>query len=97
MAGADCVQESVPERLDLKRGVLAEIDAACPPDALIGSSTSGLLPRDLQAEMAHPERLVVAHPFNPVYLLPLVEIVGGKATSPRGDRARRGALCRASA
>ena len=81
VAGADWIQESVPERLDLKRGVLTEIDAAARPDALIGSSTSGLLPSDLQRDMKHPERLFVAHPYNPVYLLPLVEIVGGEKTS----------------
>lgn len=82
VTGADFVQESVPERLDLKRRVLGAIDAAAPVDALVGSSTSGLLPSDLQAEMAHPGRLVVAHPFNPVYLLPLVELVAGRQTSP---------------
>ncbi|WP_370656121.1 carnitine 3-dehydrogenase [Paracoccus wurundjeri] len=82
VAGAELVQESVPERLDLKRAVLAAIDAAAPADAIIGSSTSGLLPSDLQQGMAHPERLVVAHPYNPVYLLPLVELVGGQATTP---------------
>ena len=82
VAGADFIQESVPERLELKRRVLGAIDAAAPTDALVGSSTSGLLPSDLQAEMAHPERLVVAHPFNPVYLLPLVELVAGRQTSP---------------
>ena len=81
VAGAHLVQESVPERLDLKLGVLQAIDAAAPRDALIGSSTSGLLPSDLQEGLAHPERLVVAHPFNPVYLLPLVEIVAGRATA----------------
>ncbi|MBX4924488.1 carnitine 3-dehydrogenase [Rhizobium binae] len=81
VAGADWIQESVPERLDLKRGVLTEIDAAAHQDALIGSSTSGLLPTDLQRDMRHPERLFVAHPYNPVYLLPLVEIVGGEKTS----------------
>ena len=81
VADAEWVQESVPERLDLKRGVLSEIDAAAPADALIGSSTSGLLPSDLQAGLARPERLFVAHPYNPVYLLPLVEIVGGAGTS----------------
>ncbi|OAV49753.1 3-hydroxyacyl-CoA dehydrogenase [Rhizobium sp. WYCCWR10014] len=81
VAGADWIQESVPERLDLKRGVLTEIDAVARPDALIGSSTSGLLPTDLQRDMKHPERLFVAHPYNPVYLLPLVEIVGGEQTS----------------
>lgn len=82
VAGADFIQESVPERLELKARILAEIDATAPREALIGSSTSGLLPSDLQAGMANPGRLVVAHPYNPVYLLPLVEIVGGKATGP---------------
>ncbi|SEN38115.1 carnitine 3-dehydrogenase [Paracoccus alcaliphilus] len=82
VAGAGLVQESVPERLELKRAVLTAIDAAAPVDAIIGSSTSGLLPSDLQQGMAHPERLVVAHPYNPVYLLPLVELVGGQATTP---------------
>ncbi|MGV8935642.1 MAG: carnitine 3-dehydrogenase [Allorhizobium sp.] len=82
VAGADWIQESVPERLDLKRGVLNQIDAAARPDALIGSSTSGLLPTELQRDMTHPERLFVAHPYNPVYLLPLVELVGGEKTSP---------------
>ncbi|MBD9568076.1 carnitine 3-dehydrogenase [Ensifer sp. ENS08] len=79
--GADWIQESVPERLELKRGVITKIDAAARADALIGSSTSGLLPSDLQSEMHHPERMFVAHPYNPVYLLPLVELVGGKKTS----------------
>ena len=79
---SDLVQESVPERLDLKHKVLAEIDAHAPADAVIGSSTSGIKPTDMQTAMTRPERLVVAHPFNPVYLLPLVEIVGGEKTSP---------------
>ncbi len=81
VAGADFIQESVPERLELKHKVLAEIDAHAPKDALIGSSTSGIKPTDMQTPMTHPERLVVGHPFNPVYLLPLVEIVGGEKTS----------------
>ncbi|TVQ58040.1 MAG: carnitine 3-dehydrogenase [Rhodobacteraceae bacterium] len=80
--GADLVVEAVPERLDVKRKVYAEAEAAAPADALFASSTSGILPSDLQAEMARPERLLVAHPFNPVYLLPLVEIVPGARTSP---------------
>ena len=80
--GAGFIQESVPERLDLKRTVLAEVDAAAPPDAVIASSTSGLLPTDMQRDLAHPGRMLVGHPFNPVYLLPLVEVVGGRATSP---------------
>ena len=87
--GAGFIQESVSERLDLKRTVLAEVDAAAPPDVIIASSTSGLLPSDMQRDLAHPARLLVGHPFNPVYLLPLVEIVGGRATSAAAiERAR---------
>lgn len=82
VADAGFIQESAPERLALKQKLFAEIDAHARPDALVGSSTSGLLPTELQAEMTHPERLLVAHPFNPVYLLPLVELVGGARTSP---------------
>jgi carnitine 3-dehydrogenase len=82
VAGADLVVEAVPERLGVKRRVYAEVEDAAPVDALIASSTSGLLPSDLQAGMAHPGRLLVAHPFNPVYLLPVVEIVGGRQTDP---------------
>jgi carnitine 3-dehydrogenase len=81
VSGADFVQESLPEREDLKQRVLAEIDRAVAPTTIIASSTSGLLPTNLQARMARPERLVVGHPFNPVYLLPLVEICGGAKTS----------------
>lgn len=78
---ADLIQESVPERLELKQKVHMQIDSAAPQDALIGSSTSGLLPTDIQCKMMAPERMFVAHPYNPVYLLPLVEIVGGGRTS----------------
>jgi carnitine 3-dehydrogenase len=81
VAGADFVQESVPERLELKQRVLGEVDTHAASDVPIGSSTSGLLPSDLQADLTHPGRLLVGHPFNPVYLLPLVEIVGGRSTS----------------
>ena len=80
--GAGFIQESVPERLGLKRAVLAEVAAAAQSDTVIASSTSGLLPSDMQRNLAHPERMLVGHPFNPVYLLPLVEVVGGRATSP---------------
>lgn len=79
--GANLVQESVPERLELKHKVLAEIDEHAASDAPVGSSTSGLKPSDMQTAMTRPERLFVAHPFNPVYLLPVVEIVGGNETS----------------
>ena len=78
---ADFIQESLPEREDLKQRILADIDAAMPAHAVIGSSTSGLLPTKLQAAMKRPDRLVVGHPFNPVYLLPLVEVCGGDQTS----------------
>ncbi len=81
VATAELIVESVPERLDIKQSVYAEIEAAAANDALIASSTSGIMPSDLQAGMATPGRLLVGHPFNPVYLLPLVELVGGKKTS----------------
>ncbi|MDR5866036.1 L-carnitine dehydrogenase [Halomonas koreensis] len=83
VAGADLIQENVPERLELKREILAALDAAAAPGAIIGSSTSGFKPSDLQRDCAKaPGRVIVAHPFNPVYLLPLVELVGGEATVP---------------
>jgi carnitine 3-dehydrogenase len=78
---ADFIQESVPERLDVKLKTLAEIEAAAPKDALIGSSTSGFKATDMAKDMKHPERFLVAHPFNPVYLLPINEIVPGEKTS----------------
>ena len=77
---ADFVVESLPEVEALKQRVLAEVDGATRPEVVIASSTSGLLPSRLQSAMRHPERLIVGHPFNPVYLLPLVEICGGEKT-----------------
>jgi carnitine 3-dehydrogenase len=82
VAGAELVQESAPERVELKRDLLAAASRAAPPDAVIASSTSGLRPTLLQEAMERPERLTVGHPFNPVYLLPLVEVCGGEATAP---------------
>jgi carnitine 3-dehydrogenase len=79
--GAEFVVESVPERLDLKHATLSEIDRCAQPSALIASSTSGFMPSVLAEPLMHPERLVVGHPFNPVYLLPLVEVVAGAKTS----------------
>ena len=80
--GAGFVQESVPERLELKRSRSGrDRMQRRRPDVVIGSSTSGLLPSDMQRDLAHPGRMLVGHPFNPVYLLPLVEVVGGRATS----------------
>jgi carnitine 3-dehydrogenase len=81
-AEADFVQESAPEDLDLKRSLLAEIDAATPEGIVISSSTSGYGMSQMQDKCAHPERTVVGHPFNPPYLIPLVEVVGGAATDP---------------
>ena len=78
--GADFVQESAPERVALKQELLARASRAAAPGTVFGSSTSGLLPTELQRDMVHPERLVVGHPFNPVYLMPLVEICGGQRT-----------------
>lgn len=79
---ADFIQESAPEQLQLKRSLIAAIDACAGADVVIASSTSGLLPSDLQADCNRPERVVVGHPFNPVYLLPLVEVLGGRKTAP---------------
>jgi carnitine 3-dehydrogenase len=82
VAGVELVQESAPERVELKRELLAEADRAAPSDVLVCSSTSGLRPTELQAQLARPERFCVAHPFNPVYLLPLVELCAGERTDP---------------
>lgn len=79
--GADWIQESAPERLGLKHQVLAAIQESAPAEAIIGSSTSGFKPSELQQGAVQPEQILVAHPFNPVYLLPLVEIVGSPANS----------------
>jgi len=89
VAQADWIQESVPERLELKRKVYQAIQAACPEAAVIGSSTSGYKPSELQGCATRPGQIVVAHPFNPVYLLPLVELVTTAANPPaRVDRAK---------
>jgi len=74
---ADWIQESVPERLADKHKVYAIIQQHAKPDAIIGSSTSGYTPSQLREGATFPERIVVAHPFNPVYLLPLIELVAG--------------------
>ena len=80
--GAEFVQESGPEREDLKVELLAAIDAALPSDKVIASSSSGLLISRVTAKCRHPERCVIGHPFNPPHLIPLVEVVGGAKTSP---------------
>ena len=90
VADAQFIQESVPERPDIKAAVLAEIEAAAPVDTIIGSSTSGIKPSVMQESMTYPERLVVGHPYNPVYLLPVVEVVGGESTTIENIRRAQG-------
>lgn len=75
VSAAQWIQESVPERLDLKHKVFTQIQAHCSDSAIIGSSTSGFKPSELQQQSLRPQQILVAHPFNPVYLLPLVELV----------------------
>ena len=76
-ASVDFIQESAPERLELNIELHRRIDQAADPVVVIASSTSGLLPSEFQSRCRHPERILVGHPFNPVYLLPLVEVVAG--------------------
>ena len=80
-ADADWVQESAPEDEPVKRALLGRLDDAAEPATVIASSSSGLLPSRLADGLSHPERLLIGHPFNPVYLLPLVEVVPGEATA----------------
>jgi 3-hydroxyacyl-CoA dehydrogenase len=82
LVGVDFVQENGPERIEFKRKLYALLDAILPPDVIIASSSSGLTMSDIQVgAVTHPERCVIAHPFNPPHLIPLVEIVGGAKTS----------------
>jgi len=77
----DFIQESGPERIDIKKALMKEICGYTGADVIIASSSSGLLPSEMQEGVAHPQRIIIGHPFNPVYLMPLVEIVGGNDTS----------------
>jgi 3-hydroxyacyl-CoA dehydrogenase len=82
VAGADLVQENGPERIDFKQRLYGQLDELLPPDVIIASSSSGLTMSEIQkGASSHPERCVIAHPFNPPHLIPLVEIVGGAKTS----------------
>ena len=82
VAGADLVQENGPERIDFKRTLYKQLDELLLPETIIASSSSGLTMSEIQVGAAsHPERCVIAHPFNPPHLIPLVEIVGGAKTS----------------
>tara|TARA_B100001175_G_scaffold137013_1_gene116472 strand:+ start:1425 stop:2354 length:930 start_codon:yes stop_codon:yes gene_type:complete len=78
---SDLIQENVPERLQIKKTVLKKISKLAPKNTIIASSSSGLLPSKLQSGCINPQRFIIAHPFNPVYILPLVEIVKGNKTS----------------
>lgn len=82
VAGAEFVQESAPEYLELKQGLYTSLCELTGDNVVLASSTSGLLMTDIQASCAAPHRTVVGHPFNPPYMLPLVEVVGGKKTDP---------------
>ena len=78
---AGLIQENAPENEKLKTKVIKDISLSSPKSAIIASSSSGLLPSKIQAQAKNPERVLIAHPFNPVYLLPLVELVPGKKTT----------------
>ena len=78
---ADYVQESGPERYRIKRKIFRELDALARPEVVLASSSSFMLMTEIQKVTAHPERCVVAHPYNPPHIVPLVEIVPGEATS----------------
>ena len=82
LSNADFVQENGPESLDFKIKLFAEIDDATPSESIIASSSSGITMSVIQSGCRHPERCVIGHPFNPPHLIPLVEVVGGKKTSP---------------
>ncbi len=82
LGDTDFVQESSPEVLTAKVALLAEIDRLTDPAVVVASSTSGLLMTDMAVECRNPGRLLVGHPFNPPYLIPLVEVVGGRKTDP---------------
>lgn len=80
VTNADWIQESVPERLDIKHAVIRDIQQHANRTAILGSSTSGFKPTQLQEGALNPSQIMVCHPFNPVYLLPLIEVVAGQGT-----------------
>jgi 3-hydroxypropionate dehydrogenase (NADP+) len=81
LAAADYVQESVPDRYDLKKRIFSQIDGLAPRTAIAASSSSGLLMTEIQSGISTPERCLLVHPFQPVHLVPLVEIAGGRDTA----------------
>lgn len=78
---AQFIQESAPERMEIKQALYETLGRITAPEVVIASSTSGLTMTDIQVKSATPERCVVGHPFNPPYLLPLVEVIGGDKTA----------------
>jgi 3-hydroxyacyl-CoA dehydrogenase len=83
LADADFIQENGPERLDVKRELVAQISAVVPENAIIATSSSGLLVSEIQTAARNPGRIVLGHPFNPPHLIPLVEVGAGKLTTPQ--------------
>ena len=79
----DLIQENAPENETLKKNLIKEISEYSKTNSIIASSSSGLLPSNIQSKCKNPKRLIIAHPFNPVYLLPLVELVAGKKTDKK--------------
>ena len=79
----DLIQENAPENETLKKNLIKEISEYSKTNSIIASSSSGLLPSKIQSKCKNPKRLIIAHPFNPVYLLPLVELVAGKKTDKK--------------
>ncbi|WP_281969087.1 3-hydroxyacyl-CoA dehydrogenase NAD-binding domain-containing protein [Roseovarius nanhaiticus] len=78
--GAEFIQESVPERLEIKHALYSEIEPVLAPGAIVASSTSGLMLGDMQAGWHNPAPFVLGHPFNPPHLVPLVEVMGNHRT-----------------
>jgi 3-hydroxyacyl-CoA dehydrogenase len=82
VADTQFVQENAPERLPIKRELFARLDSAMPKEAVLASSTSGLMMSDMAESLRTAARFAVGHPFNPPHLIPLVEVVAGRETSP---------------
>ena len=87
LQGVGFVQECGPDRLELKQQIIAEIERHLPTDVVIASSSSALMASEIQNGASHPERILIGHPFNPPHLIPLVELVAGRATSPEAIKA----------
>ena len=84
------VQENAPDNLGIKQRLLSDVEDVLEKHIPIASSTTALMASDIQAEMTHPERFIVGHPFNPPHLIPLVEVVAGEKTNPKlTERAKR--------